>query len=146
MNCLHYCAFFDSPVLCELLLKQSKVSSCMKSHILLEFPSFWIIVSVLNQTCSSLKKNTPLHLACAALSLPTAQVLLKAGADKHLVDEQQRTPTGEIEIRNNEYEIFFSCSIRLHSKHTYNRSTTNCRYDETTSSRTVIGTSIFDFI
>ena len=55
---------------------------------------------VLNQTCSSFKKNTPLHLACAALSLSTAQVLLKAGADQYLIDEQQRTPAGKIELVN----------------------------------------------
>lgn len=30
MNCLHYCAFFDSPLICELLLKQSKVLQCKK--------------------------------------------------------------------------------------------------------------------
>lgn len=25
MNCLHYCAFFDSPLVCEFLLKQEKL-------------------------------------------------------------------------------------------------------------------------
>jgi ankyrin repeat protein len=49
---------------------------------------------VLNQPCSSFKNNTPLHLACSTLSLSTAQVLLHAGADKQIFDDQQRTPAG----------------------------------------------------
>lgn len=35
MNCLHYCAFFDSPLICELLLKQSKVLHCKMFDIFL---------------------------------------------------------------------------------------------------------------
>jgi ankyrin repeat protein len=53
-----------------------------------------LYVLVLNQPCSSLKKNTPLHLACAALSFSTAQVLLQAGANKQIFDDQQRAPAG----------------------------------------------------
>ncbi|CAF3213529.1 unnamed protein product [Rotaria socialis] len=74
MNCLHYCAFFDSPSICELLLRQSKV------------------LKLLNQTCASFKNGTPLHLACSALSQSTAQFLLQAGANKEILDDQQRTP------------------------------------------------------
>jgi ankyrin repeat protein len=96
MNCLHYCAFFDSSSICELLLKQSKVLTCKQNYFLL---FIWVIAYfslVLNQPCSSLKNHTPLHLACASLSLPTAQALLQAGADKRILDDQQRTPAGEI--------------------------------------------------
>jgi hypothetical protein len=53
-----------------------------------------LLISVLNQPCSSFKNNTPLHLACSTLSLLTVQVLLQAGADKQLFDDQQRTPAG----------------------------------------------------
>ncbi|CAM4812542.1 unnamed protein product [Rotaria magnacalcarata] len=74
MNCLHYCAFFDSPSICELLLRQSKV------------------LKLLNQTCASFKNGTPLHLACSALSQSTVQFLLQAGANKEILDDQQRTP------------------------------------------------------
>jgi ankyrin repeat protein len=56
---------------------------------------------VLNQPCSSFKKNTPLHLACAALSLSTAQALLQAGANKQIIDEQQRTPAGKNKVLHN---------------------------------------------
>ena len=49
---------------------------------------------VLNQPCSSFKNNTSLHLACAALSLETAQALLQAGANKQILDDQQRSPAG----------------------------------------------------
>jgi ankyrin repeat protein len=52
------------------------------------------VFSVLNQPCSSFKNNTPLHLACSALSLSTAQALLQAGASKQILDDQQRSPAG----------------------------------------------------
>ncbi|CAF2773039.1 unnamed protein product [Rotaria sp. Silwood2] len=74
MNCLHYCAFFDSPSVCELLLKQSQV------------------LSLLNQPCSSFKNESPLHLACTALSQSTAQILVQTGANKQTLDDEQRTP------------------------------------------------------
>jgi ankyrin repeat protein len=94
MNCLHYCAFFDSPLICELLLKQSKVLSCKNFDFLNFINSIISPFLVLNQSCSSFKKNTPLHIACTALSLSTAQVLLQAGANKQLYDDQQRIPSG----------------------------------------------------
>ncbi|CAF3640525.1 unnamed protein product [Adineta steineri] len=84
MNCLHYCAFFDSSSICELLLKQSKV------------------LSLLNQPCFSFKNSSPLHLACATLSLSTAEILLKAGANKNILDDQQRTPSDCIPTMNND--------------------------------------------
>ncbi len=94
MNCLHYCAFFDSPSICELLLKQSKVLACKNSEFLISTKSIILNFLVLNQPCLSFKKNTPLHLACASLSLSTAQVLLQAGANKQMFDDQQRIPAG----------------------------------------------------
>lgn len=95
MNCLHYCAFFDSPLVCELLLKQSKVLSC-KNILIIYFKKTLMIEMflVLNQPCSSLKNNTPLHLACGALALSTAQILLQSGASKNIFDDQQRIPIG----------------------------------------------------
>jgi ankyrin repeat protein len=66
-----------------------------------------VFLLVLNQPCSSFKKNTPLHLACAALSLSTAQVLLQAGANKQIIDEQQRTPAGETKVFQSEEEMSF---------------------------------------
>ncbi|CAF1147699.1 unnamed protein product [Adineta ricciae] len=72
MNCFHYCAFFDSSSICELLLKQPDV------------------LPLINQTCSSFKNDTPLHLACATLSVPTAQMLIRAGANRQIRDDQKR--------------------------------------------------------
>ena len=49
---------------------------------------------VLNQPCLSFQNRTPLHLACAALSQLTTQILLQTGANKQILDDQKRTPTG----------------------------------------------------
>lgn len=92
MNCLHYCAFFDSPSILEVLLDQPNVSACKAtSHS--NFSSIWFSFNlVLNQACPSFENQTPLHLACSALSLETARILLKAGANDQIIDDRQRTP------------------------------------------------------
>ncbi|CAF0741452.1 unnamed protein product [Rotaria sordida] len=95
MNCLHYCAFFDSPSVCELLLKQSKV------------------LSLLNQPCSSFKNESPLHLACTALSQSTAQILVQAGANKQILDNEQRTPTDCIPKTNTKEQQEIADALRI---------------------------------
>ncbi|CAF0920095.1 unnamed protein product [Rotaria sp. Silwood1] len=95
MNCLHYCAFFDCPSVCELLLKQSKV------------------LSLLNETCASFKNESPLHLACTALSQSTAQVLVQAGANKQILDDEQRTPTDCIPKTNTKEQQEIADALRV---------------------------------
>ncbi|UJR36394.1 hypothetical protein I4U23_029117 [Adineta vaga] len=95
MNCLHYCAFFDSSSICELLLKQPDISP------------------LLNQTCSSFKNDTPLHLACATLSLPTAQILVRAGANRQIRDDQKRTAADCIPIVNTEEQQKLVNTLRM---------------------------------
>ena len=40
MNCLHYCAFFDSSSICELLLKQPDVLPCKLLRVILFLDMF----------------------------------------------------------------------------------------------------------
>jgi hypothetical protein len=54
--------------------------------------------SVLNQVTLSFNNQTSLHLACSTLSLDTARILLDTGADRTILDDQQRTPTGRHSI------------------------------------------------
>lgn len=50
---------------------------------------------MLNQPCVSFKNGTPLHLACSALSLITAQYLLQAGANREIRNDEQHMPLGK---------------------------------------------------
>jgi hypothetical protein len=52
------------------------------------------IHSVLDQTCPSFKNQTPLHLSCAAMALETARLLIRAGANRELLDDQHRSAAG----------------------------------------------------
>ena len=64
-----------------------------------------LIVLVINQPCSSLKNNTPLHLACSALALSTVRVLLQAEANKQSINDEQRIPASS-KIRAREKQFF----------------------------------------
>ena len=75
MTALHIATFYDvAPVLGYLVTVVSP--------------------EVINQPCSYLESKTSLHLAATNLCLKSAKVLLGAGANVLLKDQQYRTPLG----------------------------------------------------
>ena len=145
MNCLHYCAFFDSPLLCELLLKQSKVQSCRMSSpamILSSCNCFSISKNlVLNQPCSSFQKQTALHLACSAFSLSTAEILLRHGAKKEMIDDQQRLPSGSSLVSRHAYDRTRSIQIAFHWQRMTNSNVQPMPYEPFFLARNLANTS-----
>lgn len=113
MNALHIAALNDSVQAAGLLIDQGIELEMVtnEGNAPLHLASFSGSVTIMQQLCEQKvalnKQNTdgmtPLHLACTNKHTPAVMQLLKAGADPHLVNKNNKT-AAQIALLNDDWE------------------------------------------